>query len=115
MDYRNMALYFSRSSIPARRKPSDDAVQSASDDAVSMPLSFLHIGLYAYRCAYLKTYQALSPCLLEKEEQLEQLRMLYFGGRIQVCTIETGPARGVDHPDDVAQLEATLKHWAPAT
>ncbi|MFK7890589.1 MAG: 3-deoxy-manno-octulosonate cytidylyltransferase [Granulosicoccus sp.] len=115
MNCQNMALYFSRSSIPARRKLPAQGAQSALEGADGIPESFLHIGLYAYRCAYLKTYKELTPCLLEKEEQLEQLRMLYFGGQIHVCTIETGPARGVDHPDDIALLEAVLKHGAPDT
>jgi len=98
-DHRNMALYFSRASIPARRE------EVASQD---FPESFIHIGLYAYRCAYLKQFSGLPAALIEQEEQLEQLRVLYNGGRIHVDLVDE-MAAGVDHPDDVAAVEALLK------
>ncbi len=99
-DHEGMALYFSRASIPARRDV------PVGDD--TFPSSSLHIGLYAYRCGYLKQYPALQACELEQEEQLEQLRVMYNGGRIHVGMVEASDARGVDHPDDVPILEAVL-------
>lgn len=99
-DIQGMALYFSRASIPARR----DAILQSD----SFPESSLHIGLYAYRCAYLLHYPTLPPCMLENEEQLEQLRVLYNGGRIHVGMVEASDSRGVDHPDDVQALESVL-------
>jgi CMP-2-keto-3-deoxyoctulosonic acid synthetase len=45
---------------------------------------------------------------LEHEEQLEQLRVLYNGGKIHVGMVEASDSRGVDHPDDVPVLEAVL-------
>lgn len=99
-DIHGMALYFSRASIPARR---DAIVQGGS-----FPESCLHIGLYAYRCTYLLHYPTLPPCVLENEEQLEQLRVLYNGGRIHVGMVEVSDSRGVDHPDDVPVLESVL-------
>lgn len=99
-DIQGMALYFSRASIPARR---DATLQSKS-----FPESSLHIGLYAYRCSYLLHYPTLSPCALEQEEQLEQLRVLYNGGRIHVGMVAPSDSRGVDHPDDVKVLESVL-------
>jgi 3-deoxy-manno-octulosonate cytidylyltransferase (CMP-KDO synthetase) len=99
-DIKGMALYFSRASIPARR----DATLQGN----SFPESSLHIGLYAYRCAYLLHYQTLPPCALEQEEQLEQLRVLYNGGRIHVGMVAASDSRGVDHPDDVRVLESVL-------
>jgi len=99
-DISGMALYFSRASIPARRDQAD------SDK--SFPASALHIGLYAYRCGFLKQYPQLTTCDLEQEEQLEQLRVLYNGGKIHVGMVEASNARGVDHPDDVPILEAEL-------
>lgn len=98
-DHRNMALYFSRASIPARR----DA--TASSD---YPNSFVHVGLYAYRCKFLKHFSELPPARIELEEQLEQLRVLYNGGRIHVDEIAEAAA-GVDHPEDVAAIESLLK------
>jgi 3-deoxy-manno-octulosonate cytidylyltransferase (CMP-KDO synthetase) len=104
-DYRDMALYFSRAPIPYRR---DSLLSASSTDSEDFPQSWLHIGLYAYRCGYLRQYQKYAPTQLEQEEQLEQLRVLYNGGRIHVGSVESSPARGVDTPEDVAVLEALL-------
>lgn len=104
-DHRDMALYFSRASVPAQR---DSLLGNTAIDDGTMPLSWLHIGLYAYRCGYLLRYQNLAPCALEQEENLEQLRVLYNGGRIHVGAVESSPSRGVDSPADVAILEAVL-------
>lgn len=98
-DHRGMALYFSRASIPASR---DSAVDT------DFPQSFIHIGLYAYRCDFLKRFSNLSPAYIEQQEQLEQLRVLYNGGRIHVDQISE-VAAGVDHPDDVEAIEEVLK------
>lgn len=98
-DHRGMALYFSRSSIPYRRD---------EDNASEFPDAFIHVGLYAYRCQYLKHFSTLSPAYLEEQEQLEQLRVLYNGGRIHVDVIDE-VAAGVDHIEDVAAIESILK------
>ncbi len=98
-DQRNMALYFSRASIPARR---DD------HGATDFPESFIHVGLYAYRCRFLKQFTAMAPAYIEQQEQLEQLRVLFNGGRIHVGDVSEAAA-GVDHPDDVPAIEALLK------
>jgi 3-deoxy-manno-octulosonate cytidylyltransferase (CMP-KDO synthetase) len=103
-DRNDMALYFSRAAIPVRR----DALSPTGEAVEGFPASFLHIGLYAYRCRYLLDYHALEPCLLEREEQLEQLRVLYHGGRIHVGEVDASRARGIDHLDDVPVLEAIL-------
>jgi len=100
-DHRNMALYFSRASIPARR-------ENGIDNA--FPESYIHIGLYAYRCDYLKKFSKLPCALIEQEEQLEQLRVLFNGGRIHVDLVDE-VATGVDHPDDVAGVEALLNNF----
>ncbi len=104
-DHRDMALYFSRASVPAQR---DSMLGNTTIDDSTMPTSWLHIGLYAYRCGYLLQYQKLAPCALEREENLEQLRVLFHGGRIHVGSVESSPSRGVDSPEDVPILESVL-------
>jgi len=99
-DQRGMALYFSRASVPHRREP-----VAGSD----FPDAYIHVGLYAYRCAYLKQYGELIPCTTEQEEQLEQLRVLHHGGRIHVDEVPYALAHGVDRPEDVADVEKVLR------
>ena len=98
-DARGMALYFSRAPIPWRRDACADSTH---------PEAFLHIGLYAYRAAFLGRYGAMAECTLEVEEKLEQLRVLHHGGRIHVAEASGAPGRGVDRPDDVAVVEGEL-------
>jgi len=87
------ALYFSRAGIPFPRDG-------------GRPAAYRHIGLYAYRVAFLRRYAQLAPSPLERIEQLEQLRVLWHGGRIAVA-VEAGPLPpGVDTPAD---LEAVLR------
>jgi len=50
---------------------------------------------------------ALPPALIEKAEQLEQLRALDHGIGIDVC-ITTHDTISVDIPQDIARVEAWL-------
>lgn len=97
-DTHGMALYFSRAPIPWRRDNQDEH---------SFPEALLHLGLYAYRRSFLAGYSSMPPARIEEEEKLEQLRVLYAGGRIHVGSV-AGHAQGVDHPDDVAGAERAL-------
>lgn len=97
MNAQGYAMYFSRASIPALR-----------DQEETLPLSFLHIGLYAYRCQYLKAYGELPLSQLERSEQLEQLRVLYNGGRIHVAEVDANNSIGVDRLEDVARIEEII-------
>jgi 3-deoxy-manno-octulosonate cytidylyltransferase (CMP-KDO synthetase) len=97
------ALYFSRAPIPWYREQS-----GAGRSLPDAPLHYRHIGIYAYRVAYLLHYTGQSPCALEQSESLEQLRVLYEGGRIQVAeaAVPTGP--GVDTPEDLETVRRLL-------
>jgi len=98
-DVNDMALYFSRAPIPWRRDPVADA---------SFPEAWLHVGLYAYRAGFLARFTTFESPLLEREEQLEQLRVLHAGGRIHVGSVAGARTLGVDSPGDVAGAEAAL-------
>ena len=69
-----------------------------------MPLR--HIGLYAYRNAFLQEYPTLEVSPLEQIEALEQLRVLWHGHAIAVHVTDTAPAAGVDTPQDLARVQA---------
>lgn len=84
----NTALYFSRSAIPyaiTRRQH----------------IYFRHIGLYAYRVAYLKKFTIMPPAELERSESLEQLRALEAGDKIYVAEACAPTGIGIDTEEDL--------------
>ena len=96
-DRNGRALYFSRSLIPFDREE-------------SRATYFGHIGLYAYRVGFLKTYAKLKPCMLEQSEKLEQLRALYYGYNIHTERAITTPGTGVDTEQDLLNVTQQLKN-----
>ncbi|MBI1394908.1 MAG: 3-deoxy-manno-octulosonate cytidylyltransferase [Betaproteobacteria bacterium] len=101
MDRDGRALYFSRATIPYAR----DWFRSNRTLPPGMP-AFRHIGIYAYRCAFLHAYAALAPSPIEGFEALEQLRALWHGYRIAVTVTPRAPEAGVDTPEDLARVRA---------
>ncbi|QKT04855.1 3-deoxy-manno-octulosonate cytidylyltransferase [Ectothiorhodospiraceae bacterium 2226] len=99
------ALYFSRAAIPWAR----EAFAAGPPRALPEQGGYRrHIGLYAYRAGYLARFVRLTPAPLERMESLEQLRVLWHGGRIRVVEAHAVPPAGVDTPADVARVEALL-------
>jgi 3-deoxy-manno-octulosonate cytidylyltransferase (CMP-KDO synthetase) len=124
-DKNGYALYFSRAPIPWAR---DDWADGARPDALpsqeerrfrkaaepptaplpaTLPIQ-RHIGLYAYRVGFLKTYPGLSRPAIEVHESLEQLRTLWHGHRIIVIESDQPIAPGVDTPEDLEKVRALL-------
>ncbi|HEX7813182.1 MAG TPA: 3-deoxy-manno-octulosonate cytidylyltransferase [Burkholderiales bacterium] len=105
MDRDGYALYFSRAPIPYAR----DAFKA---DQSSLPAglpAYRHLGLYAYRCSFLKAYAGVPPAAIEQFEALEQLRALAHGYRISVAITEDAPEPGVDTAQD---LERTRRAFS---
>lgn len=103
-DSNGLALYFSRASIPWPR-------DAFSADSGKMPEGewHRHIGIYAYRTAFLHRFVSWAPAPLEQLEQLEQLRALYQGERIHVApALEKVPA-GVDTQQDLDAVRQLLQ------
>ena len=98
LDRDDGALYFSRSPIPCDRDHEPDLASG---------LYVRHLGIYAYRGAFLKRYITEPPCDLEKTEKLEQLRALWMGAKIAVVRTEDEGV-GVDTPEDAARVEKLL-------
>ncbi|MBL8880327.1 MAG: 3-deoxy-manno-octulosonate cytidylyltransferase [Phycisphaerales bacterium] len=88
---RSLALYFSRSLIPYPR------------DADARATWLLHLGVYAYRRAFLLSIASLPQSRLEQIEKLEQLRVLENGYAMAVEVVERA-VPGVDTPDDYARF-----------
>jgi 3-deoxy-manno-octulosonate cytidylyltransferase (CMP-KDO synthetase) len=104
LDKAGRALYFSRATIPWHR----DGFARAKDVLPSDYQPLRHIGLYAYRNAFLQSYSGLAQSPLEHIEALEQLRVLWHGYPIAVHLTENAPAAGVDTPED---LERVRQHF----
>lgn len=107
-DEAGYALYFSRAPIPWPRDAfADNGSESFGGRAMPRELGALrHIGLYAYRAGFLRTYAGLVASPLERHEMLEQLRVLWHGYRISLGVVPAAPAPGVDTPDDLARVRA---------
>jgi 3-deoxy-manno-octulosonate cytidylyltransferase (CMP-KDO synthetase) len=100
---RGEALYFSRAPIPWQRD------RFARDQVGALPPgAFLrHIGIYAYRAGFLRTFTQLRPGKLEVLEGLEQLRVLEAGHRIAVAVSPVPFPPGVDTEADLERANAT--------
>ncbi|MDP2004279.1 MAG: 3-deoxy-manno-octulosonate cytidylyltransferase [Rubrivivax sp.] len=105
LDAASRALYFSRAPIPWQR---DGATVTAAGTlpALPQPAPLRHLGLYAYRAAFLRRFPDLAAAPLEQTESLEQLRVLWHGERIAVHVAAHGPGPGVDTPEDLARVRA---------
>ncbi len=104
-DAEGYALYFSRAPIPWHR---DEFLAGAEHLPTSVGFH-RHIGLYAYRAGYLRRYVGFRPSPLELAESLEQLRVLWHGGRIHVGITGIEPGHGVDTEADLHRAERQLR------
>ncbi|MCA9052461.1 MAG: 3-deoxy-manno-octulosonate cytidylyltransferase [Planctomycetaceae bacterium] len=122
------ALYFSRLPIPCYRDgdpsellraaqspasgvPSDNDDEIDPGDALTSHLSnlnspwLLHLGIYAYRRAFLVAMTQMPQSRLERLESLEQLRALEAGASILVGVVAHRSV-GIDTADDYARFVA---------
>jgi 3-deoxy-manno-octulosonate cytidylyltransferase (CMP-KDO synthetase) len=84
------ALYFTRATAPWGDGP-----------------LYHHFGMYAYRRSALERFVSLKPSTLEKREQLEQLRALEDGMRIDVTVVDTVPVE-VNTPEDLERARRLI-------
>jgi 3-deoxy-manno-octulosonate cytidylyltransferase (CMP-KDO synthetase) len=100
LDQHGNALYFSRAPIPYAR---DEFAAGERDLPEGLPV-FRHVGIYAYRAAFLQEFTRLEAPLVEQFEALEQLRALWHGYRVSVLVTAYTPAPGVDTPEDLERV-----------
>ncbi len=103
-DQSGYALYFSRAPIPW---PRDEFAADRSRLPPDFP-AYRQVGIYAYRCSFLRAYAELAPATLEKFESLEQLRALANGYRIAVSVAAQAPPPGIDTPDDLERARGQI-------
>ena len=99
-DMHGHALYFSRAPIPWPR----DAFAGSRERLPEGLPAQRHIGIYAYRVAFLHRYGALGAAPIEHFEALEQLRILWHGFRIRVIEVAQPQEGGVDTAEDLARI-----------
>lgn len=101
IDAAGRALYFSRATIPWHR----DGFAATKEVLPAGYRPLRHVGLYAYRNAFLQAYPQLAVSPLEQIEALEQLRVLWHGYSIAVHVTDIAPAAGVDTAEDLARVQ----------
>ena len=129
VDHDGYALYFSRAPIPYPRNVLEkiagggplandepfkgfELIKKLDKPEVALWPKGLrgywqHIGLYAFQRVFLLKLTALPPSHLEKQEGLEQLRILENGYRIKTVICST-PSIGNDTPEDVERFKALI-------
>lgn len=104
------AVYFSRHPIPWREGVQDHGAGGGAG-AVDTAGYLRHIGIYAFRPAFLQRFTALEPTFGEQSERLEQLRILEHGHRIRVV-ITPWEALAVDTREDLDRARARAANEA---
>jgi len=102
LDHDDYALYFSRAPIPWHR---EHFPESMPDNVLPY---YRHIGMYAYRVAFLKRYCQWPASPLEEIESLEQLRVLWHGDAVKVKVVDKIPEAGVDTEEDLHRINQIL-------
>ena len=96
INYRNEALYFSRSPIPFLRN-------KEQNNWAAEHIYYKHLGIYAYRSDILEAITRLKPSTLELAESLEQNRWLENGYKITVAVTDQENL-SVDTPEDLKKI-----------
>jgi len=106
-DYKNFAMYFSRSSIPFAREAKTNLAR------IQVAEIYKHIGLYVYRREILLKFPTLRQTDLEQIEKLEQLRYLEHGYKMKIVLTEYDTF-SVDTPKDLELARRFYeKHFTP--
>lgn len=98
-DASGLALTFSRAPLPWWRDAFAQGIH-----ALPEPAPLRHIGIYSYRCGFLRRFPTLPQAPLERIEALEQMRAVWHGYRIAVHVADDAPAPGVDTPGDLERV-----------
>ncbi len=101
MNKRNFALYFSRAPIPWNL----NTFQEKSSINLNNNY-FQHIGLYGYRASFLKDHMDWCSSPLQPIESLEQLSILWGGGRIHMVPVDGQPPISVDTQADLKRVQS---------
>lgn len=90
------AMYFSRSVIPSNIKDGQ------------LARTFRHVGIYAYKREFLKTFSEMEQTELELGEGIEPLRAMQKGYKIRLKET-TYSSIGVDLPEHIKKVERIIR------
>lgn len=92
-DVSGNALYFSRSVIPW-----------CKNYKFFKSVFLRHVGIYAYHVKFIRLYVKLLPVKIEKLENLEQLRILWYRKKIYVLTKNIRECTSINVPEDLIYI-----------
>jgi 3-deoxy-manno-octulosonate cytidylyltransferase (CMP-KDO synthetase) len=105
VDIASRALMFSRAPIPWSR---DAFAGTRAELPTGLP-AWRHVGIYAYRAAFLARFPTLPRSAIEEHEKLEQLRALAQGIGIAVLQLDSALPPGVDTPEDLQRVRTMIR------
>jgi len=98
-DKNSHALYFSRAPIPCQ----------SHQHNINPCFGHKHIGIYAYRSGFLRTFSSLPKAGIELTESLEQLRAMFHGFRIRVEEIPGKAGIEINTEEDLQRAREKMK------
>jgi 3-deoxy-manno-octulosonate cytidylyltransferase (CMP-KDO synthetase) len=104
MNKRGYALYFSRAPVPWDREHF-----SSKEKHSNKFEHYRHVGIYAYHAGFLQEYMEWGPSSIEEIERLEQLRVLWNGGRVHLTQAKETVPPDVNTREDLELVQQLLK------
>lgn len=102
---RKNAMYFSRAPIPWDR---DQFSGAQSKIKLAESCYYRHHGIYAFRSGFLENFIDWQESPLEEIEKLEQLRILWHGGRIHMHITDKALPQDVNTQEDLDALRNAM-------
>lgn len=102
LDREGCVLYFSRQMIPWH------PILTPSEPMIDLSHYCRHVGVYAYRVSMIKRYATWAPSPLERWENLEQLRVLWYGEKIHAVRAVKDVGIEVNTEEDLIEVTKIL-------
>jgi 3-deoxy-manno-octulosonate cytidylyltransferase (CMP-KDO synthetase) len=105
MNKRGYALYFSRAPVAWDREHFQIPPQK---NQKLLTEHFRHVGIYAYHAGFLQEYMEWESSPLEEMERLEQLRVLWNGGRVHLTQAKEVVPFDVNTAEDLEKVRQLI-------
>ncbi len=99
---RNKSEYLNKNNVKVIIDKNTNATTfTRKNISISKEYYLIHIGVYAFRFHMLKTFVTLGPCEYEKQESLEQLRMIWNNIPIHCEQVNNNKSIGINTASDL--------------